>query len=328
MSRINELRFIARIAHMYYMEGKRQSAIAAQLHLSQATVSRMLKRAHDENIVRISLASPEGTYAEAEAALRRQYGLTEAIVVDCAEDRQGAIMSRIGEAAAHFLETTIQPGEVIGVSSWSQTILKMIDNIHPMKQGKARSVVQLLGGLGNPSVQKHATQLTTRLAQLTGGEPLILSAPGVAASREAKIVLLGDSYVRSTIEQFRNISLAVVGIGAIEPSQMLADSGNVFSETELAQVTAGGAVSEISLRFFDAEGRDVKTPLDERVIGMTTEELRAVPRVIALAGGQSKTAAIDAALKSGALDILITDRFTAARLVGLPAETQGAVAGL
>lgn len=315
MPRVNELRFIARIAHMYYIEGKRQSAIAEHLHLSQATVSRMLKRAHEENIVRISLASPEGTYTEAEAGLRQKYGLTEAIVVDCAEDRQGAIMSRIGEAAAHFLETTIQEGEVIGVSSWSQTILKMIGNIHPMRQGKARSVVQLLGGMGNPSVQKHATQLTTSLAQLTGGEPLILSAPGVAASREAKIVLLGDAYVRETMEQFRNISLAIVGIGAIEPSQMLADSGNIFSEAELSQLTAGGAVSEISLRFFDAEGRDVKTPLDERVIGMTTEELRAVPRVIALAGGQPKTAAIAAALKSGALDVLITDHFTADRLL-------------
>lgn len=325
MSRVNELRFIARVAHMYYIEGKRQSAIAQQLHLSQATVSRMLKRAHDENIVRISLASPAGTYADSEAELRRKYGIIEAIVVDCAEDRQGAIMARIGEAAAHFLESTIQTGEVIGVSSWSQTILKMIDNIHPMKQGKARAVVQLLGGIGNPNVQKHATQLTARLAQLTGGEQMVLSAPGVAASREAKIVLLGDSFVRATMEQYRNVSLAIVGIGAMEPSQMLADSGNIFSAAELSLLTEKGAVSEISLRFFDADGRDVKTPLDDRVIGMSTEELRAVPRVMALAGGQAKTAAIDAALRSGALDILVTDRFTAGRLVGQEEESDEAL---
>lgn len=315
MSRNNELRLIARIAHMYYIEGKRQSEIAKHLHLSQATVSRMLKRAHDENIVRISLASPEGTYTDLEAGLRRKYNLPEAIVVDCAEDRDAAIMARIGEAAAHFLEATLQPGEIIGVSSWSQTILKMIDNIHPMKKGSARLIVQMLGGIGNPNVQKHATQLTTRLAQLTGADSLILNAPGVVSSREAKIVLLGDNYVRETMEQFRNITLAIIGIGAIQPSPVLADSGNVFSEAELRQVMEGGAVSEINLRFYNAEGQVVKTPLDDRVIGMSTEELRAVPRVIAVAGGKAKTTAIDAALKSGVIKILVTDHFTAVRLL-------------
>ena len=35
-----------------------------------------------------------------------------------------------------------------------------------------------------------------RLAQLTGGEARLLPAPGVAQSREARLVLLGDPYVR------------------------------------------------------------------------------------------------------------------------------------
>jgi hypothetical protein len=86
-------------------------------------------------------------------------------------------MARIGEAAAHFLETTLQTDEIIGVSSWSETILKMVDNIHPMKAGKARYVVQTLGGIGDPTVQIHANQLTTRLARLTGAEAHLLSAP-------------------------------------------------------------------------------------------------------------------------------------------------------
>ena len=38
-------------------------------------------------------------------------------------------------------------------------------------------------------------------------------------------------------------------------------------------------------------------------------------RVVALAGGKSKTEAIRAVIKSGLIDVLITDRFTAERLV-------------
>ncbi|MFK8081840.1 MAG: sugar-binding transcriptional regulator [Granulosicoccus sp.] len=305
---------MTRVAQRYYVDGQRQSAIANDLSISQATVSRLLKRAHDEAIVRISLTAPQGTYPELEASLRSQYGIAEVIVVDCSEDRTGAIISRIGEAAAHLLETTLQNDEVIGISSWSQTIVKMIDNVHPMNQGKAKSVVQTLGGIGNPNVQKHATQVTTRLAQLTGAESVILQAPAVAASKEAKIILLGEQFVREATEQFENITLAFIGIGAVEPSDMLAQSGNIFSESELKQLSKKGAVAELSQRFIDAQGKQVLLPLNERVIGMSLEQLRGVPRVVALAGGQSKTQAIDATLKSGVINTLVTDRFTAERL--------------
>lgn len=314
MTRVNELRMIARVAQMYHVEGLRQAAIAEHLRISQATVSRMLKKAIDEEIVRTTIVPPLGTYSDLEEKLRSRFGLSEAIVVECSEDRDGAIMSRIGEAAAHFLEATLQKDEVIGVSSWSETILRMVDNIHPMKSGGAKYVVQTLGGMGDPAVQTHATQLTTRLARLTGAEAQLLNTPGVAQSREAKLVLSGDTFVRETMDLFGKITLAIVGIGSIEPSSLLARSGNVFSSREHADIEEAGGVGDISLRFFDADGGIVKTPLDDRVIGMTLEELSTVDRVMALAGGQSKTEAIRGALRSGVVDLLVTDKFTAGRL--------------
>lgn len=314
MGRINELRLIARVAQMYHVEHKRQAEIAEVLRMSQATVSRMLKRAEQEDIVRTTIIPPPGTFAELETALRDRYGLTEAIVIDCSEDRDGAIMARIGEAAAHFLEVTLQEGEVIGVSSWSQTILRMVDNIHPLKTAKARYVVQILGGMGEASVQTHATQLTARLAKLSGGEPRLLLVQGVTSSREAKLVMLADPVVRGTMDLFGRLSLAIVGIGAVEPSELLARSGNVFSRQEMAMLHEAGAVGEISFRFYDTDGKQVVTPLNDRVIGITLEELKSAARVMALAGGASKTEAIAGALRLGIIDVLVTDKFTAARL--------------
>ncbi len=314
MGRINELRLIARVAQMYHIEGRRQAEIAETLRMSQATVSRMLKRAEQEDIVRTTVIPPPGTFADLELALRDRYALNEAIVVDCSEDRDGAIMARIGEAAAHFLEVTLQTDEVIGVSSWSQTILRMVDNIHPMKATKAKFVVQLLGGMGEPAAQTHATQLIARLAKLTGGEARLLLVQGITSSREAKLVMLSDPMVRGTMDLFGRLSLAIIGIGAVEPSELLSRSGNVFSRQELALLNEAGAVGEISFRFFDREGRLVDTPLNERVLGVTLDDLRKADRVIALAGGEAKTAAIAGALHLGLIDVLVTDKFTAARL--------------
>ncbi|API51484.1 sugar-binding transcriptional regulator [Rhizobium johnstonii] len=315
MTRLNELRLISRVAQMYHLEGRRQAEIAQHLRLSQATVSRMLKRAEAEDIVRTSVTPPVGTYSELESALREKYDLPEAIVVECTEDRDGAIMARIGEAAAHLLEVTLAPGEIIGVSSWSQTISKMVENIHPLKSAQAKYVVQTLGGMGDPSVQTHATQLTTRLARLTGAEPKLLAVQGVTTSREAKFLMQADPYVRETMDLFGSITLAIVGIGAVEPSELLARSGNIFSSRELSDLAEAGAVGDISLRFFDKNGKPVKTPLDDRVIGLPLEDLERVDRVIALAGGSKKTDAIAGALRVGVIDMLVTDKFTAQRLI-------------
>lgn len=314
MGRVNELRLIARIAQMYHTEGKRQADIAGLLRMSQATVSRMLKRAEQENIVRTTVIPPPGTFVELENSLRDRFGLTEAIVIDCSEDRDGAIMARIGEAAAHFLEVTLQPDEIIGVSSWSQTILRLVDNIHPFRGVKAKHVVQILGGMGDSAVQTHATELISRLARLTGAEARLLLVQGITSSREAKLVMLADPVVRGTMDLFGRLSLAIVGIGAVEPSELLARSGNVFSPQELALLHEAGAVGEISFRFFNKDGKLVNTPLNERVIGISLEDLSKTDRVMALAGGESKTAAIAGALRLGVIDILVTDKFTAARL--------------
>ena len=137
---------------------------------------------------------------------------------------------------------------------------------------------------------------------------------GITSSREAKLVMLADPVVRETMDLFSRLSLAIVGIGAVEPSELLARSGNTFSRQEMAMLHEAGAVGEISYRFYDKNGRPVETPLNDRVIGLSLEELRKTDRVMALAGGESKTQAIAGALKLGVVDVLVTDKFTAARL--------------
>ena len=57
------------------------------------------------------------------------------------------------------------------------------------------------------------------------------------------------------------------------------------------------------------------TPLNDRVIAFELQELERVPRVIGIAGGKRKTAAIRGALQGRWINILITDRSTAERLV-------------
>jgi len=313
MARIDELRLMGKVARMYYEQGLRQTEIMNRLNMSQSTISRLLKRAEKAGIVRITVSVPSGAHPELEDALQDKYGLKEAIVIDSTAD-DDQIVRDLGPAAAYYVETTLKPGEVVGISSWSAALLAMVDAMQPNTRTAGVRVVQILGGVGNPSAEVHATHLTRRFADLVGGTATLLPAPGVVGSADAARVLLNDRYVQEALGLIGTVTLALVGIGGIEPSRLLAASGNVFSASELQGLRHKNAVGDICLRFFDAQGAPVVTPLNDRVIGMNLEQLRGVNRVVGVAGGRRKVAAIRAALIGRLINVLIADRATARAL--------------
>jgi len=314
MARLDEIRLMAKVARLYYESGLRQTDITERLNIHQSTVSRLLRRAEKEGIIRITLNMPSGLHPELEDALVSSFDLREAIVVDSI-DREGQVARDLGAAAAFYVETTVKPREVIGISSWSAALLAMVESMHPRPRATDARVVQILGGIGNPGAQTHATQLTQRLAQLVSGTATLLPAPGAVGSAEARRVMLEDPYVRQATALFRSLTLALVGIGAVEPSKLLAASGNVFSPRELKSLSDRGAVGDICLRFFDSEGTPIETPLNDRVIAIELSQLKRVDRVVGVAGGKRKTEAILGALRGGLINVLITDRSTAERLI-------------
>ncbi|WP_238625421.1 sugar-binding transcriptional regulator [Aggregatilinea lenta] len=307
---------MAKVAHLYHVEGLTQKDIGGRLALSQATISRLLKRAIDEKIVRTTVSLPAGVYADLEEQVRQRYNLREVIITDCVDpDNEYEIQRSLGAAAAFFVENTVRQGEIIGISSWSATLLAMVDAMHPISQATHAQVVQILGGVGQPGAEVHATRLTDRLAKLVNGTARFLSAPGIVGSIDARDILLNDPYVAETLALFEQVTLALVGIGSVQPSQLLASSGNIFSAAELGMLRQQGAVGDICLRFFGADGTPALTPLNERVIGMPLERLGCVERTVAISGGERKHAAVRGALQGRWINVLITDRFTAEYLL-------------
>lgn len=124
-----------------------------------------------------------------------------------------------------------------------------------------------------------------------------------------------DPAVREAADFFDKVDIALVGIGSLEPSKLLASSGNTFSLEELRELRRLGAVGDICLRFIDAQGRAIRSALMNRVIGIELASLKRATRVVGIAGGPRKISAIHAALKGGWINVLITDRHTAEKLL-------------
>ena len=314
MPRNTETRLMVKLARMYYVQGLRQQDITESLGVHQSTISRLLKRARESNIVRMIVDVPRGVHSELEEQLEAKYGLREAFVVDCPDDEEHMIRE-LGAAAAFQLETILRPKERIGISSWSRHLLAMVDQLHPTPRAEGGLVIQMLGGVGTPELQGRATQLANQLSKLIGANPVLLQAPGVTGSAKARDLLIKEPYVHETMEYFPTLDLALVGIGALKPSALLESSGNTFKKAELQTLQKLGAVGDICMRFFNEDGLEIQSPLLDRVIGIDLPTLKRVNRIVGIAGGPSKFRAIKAAITGKLINVLITDQKTAQRLV-------------
>src|SRR3954454_21720878 len=141
---------------------------------------------------------------------------------DVHEDRESGIIRDLGAATARYLEASLTGGDVVGISSWSSTLRAAVDAMRPLppKAGAERAV-QLFGGVGNPDAEAHAARLTQRFAAHTGARPTFLLAPGLASSVDARDALVTDRFVKEALDGLADVTLALVGIGALEPSSLL-----------------------------------------------------------------------------------------------------------
>lgn len=309
------LSLLTKVARLYHEQGIRQPEIAERLSISQSRVSRLLKEAATLGIVRTVVVPPAGVYPELEDALQQQYGLRDVVVADAGGEDELSILNAIGAAGATYLETTLHADDRVGISSWSSSLLAVVDAMAPRPARSARSIVQAIGGVGHASVQVKATHLTERLASVTGAEPVFLPAPGLVASTVVRDSLIADPHIASVVAAWQELTVLLVGVGSLQPSPLLKESGNTLSEDEMERLRDLGAVGDVCLRFFDADGVLVKSPLNDRVLGVSVDELRSVPRRVAVAGGTRKLEAIRAGLRGKWIDVLITDHRTARDLL-------------
>ena len=234
----------------------------------------MLRRASETGIVRTVVTVPPEVHADLEDELRAAYSLRDVVVVN------DASLPALGAATAPYLDATVAAGERIGIASWSATLMAAADAMSAPVASQAEEVTQLVGGIGDPAVQFRATGLTARLAELTGARAVPLPAPGLLRSVALRGALVLDPAVAGVMDGWDELTLALVGIGALEPSVLLEQSGNAICATELGDLRERGAVSDICFRFFDAAGRAVDSPLDARVLGIAPERLHAIGRRI------------------------------------------------
>ncbi|HEV7809935.1 MAG TPA: sugar-binding domain-containing protein [Candidatus Limnocylindrales bacterium] len=314
------------VARLFFERQLSKVEIAARLGISRFRVARLIDRALAEGAVRIEFRDAPQQQRDLAAAMERAFGLDLCVVASTATDGPGATAA-VAALAADVVDGLLGPSETIGVA-WGSTLAAVVGAMRPRSEPSI-DVVQLAGSSRALGAGTDPGDLTRVLAARIGGAVHPLHAPAFVDSVDARAMLLRQPEIAATMHEFARLSLALIGVGSFGappargatslPSSSLLRSG-AMTARDVGDLVRRGAIGDLVVHPFDERGRFVPSATTERAIAISVDDLRNVPRVVAVAAGREKAAAIRGALRTGVIRILVTDATAAREIVTGAAE--------
>lgn len=299
------------IARLYYLRNMTHQQIAAKLGLSRVKVTRLVQQAVDEGIVEFRIADPAVEALELQDRLEQAYGLSQVLVVAGA-DTQGGSLDALGRCAAAWLSDRLEDDMVVGLG-WGRTLNAMLPHLGRSPR-RSLTVVSLTGGLAANASQPNPYDTATGVAARIGAQPRYLLVPAVVDTVEAHDVLLAQATASSVTALWSRVQVAMMSIGVLAPN-----TGVFYSladpDAAVESAIAAGGVGDLLARPFDSAGRFIAVEHAARTIAIESSQLKRVRHVVGVAGGVEKVNAIEGALRTGLLNVLITDETAARALV-------------
>jgi len=244
-------------------------------------------------------------FAEMEKQLRVILDISRVIIVPGDSDEDPWVKNEMGLAGVKVMEECIHPNSIIAVTGGT-TMAAVAEMTRPLKKGIHPLFVSARGGLGE-RVENQANTICAKMAEKADGTHRLLHVPD-PLSEESYQSLIEEPSIREVVDLIRRADIVIHGIGdAKTMASRRKTAPEIWEKIEREQ-----AVAEAFGYYFDRAGRIVHKV---KTIGLRLEDLYDSRTVLAVAGGKSKAAAIEAYFKRGPNSILVTDEAAAAEII-------------
>ena len=303
---------LVEVARLYYEQNYSQQQIAERLGLSRPGVSRLLKQAREQDIIKIEIHDPMHNRVKLEAGLRDEFHLEKVMVVSSKGNDAESIKTELGKTAADYLDTLVTDGLTLGIS-WGTTVREIARHLHP-RPVHNMTVVQMLGGISKSKRDTHASESALKIGENYQAVPYLLPLPAIVDNAELKNTIVSDKNIARVLELAQQSEIALFSVGVFNHDSVLVQA-EYFLRKEVEALLAQGAVCDICSRLITADGKICSAELDDRTIGIGLNDLKQKKLAIAVAGGREKLLPIRAGLRGGYFNVLITDEWVAGALL-------------
>jgi len=304
---------LAEIAEQYFVEGKTQAQIARGIGVDRSMISRWLAEARKMGIVDIRVNWPVVVDNQLELKLVETFGLQRASVVVEQPNRPDGMLGNLGKACSWLLKDYLTPTTTIAIGMGS-AIREVIDELDTRTRPIA-GVVQLTGSLGSHSRPMDGHDLVLRAVEKLGGDTYFLNAPFILDTIDLAQALRRNRSVEETLLKARECDVALVGIGTTSQEREIYYEAGYMLEGDMEYLLSEGVVGEICGLHFTVDGTTTAAEYEKRLITVDRATLLGIPDRIGIAGGNRKIDAILGALRSGLVNILVTDYLVAEELL-------------
>ncbi|GMA09324.1 DeoR family transcriptional regulator [Tetragenococcus halophilus subsp. flandriensis] len=309
----SEEKELVRVSSMYYEEGMTQAEIARNMGVSRSLISKMLIDAKEAGVVEIFINSKSSYSIRLERELELQYDLKRVLVVDTLDLETSEVKKMAAREAALWLQKMIKGSKKLGIS-WGESLRELV-NRYPFEKQSDVTIFPLIGGMGDKYIDIHSNQLCYDLARKLRGKTRYLYAPALISNSSLRKELANNPTIYNVMEESKSVDIALVGISDPRNNSTMEKIGYIDKE-DIENLKENKVIGDINSRFFGEDGKEADVNINQQVMGISLEEIKKIPTVMAIAYENSKFDAIEVAVKHKLFNVLVTTDEIAKRLLG------------
>ena len=329
---LTDERFLRKIAYMYYEDGHSQETIAEMEFCSRQTVGKALQKAKERGIVRISIVPDlrTGYLRNLSREVRVQLGLEDLILVSgrnmnmiAANGHLDDVVTEITSAAAEYLDQMLTNSDILAVSGGRRFMRSLVQYLNPGRVLPHLQVVATIGFVESHTSSGDANLIAFDLAQAYGANHLWFPCPAFLTDSEQVQHIRQFPIIKDAYEMMVRANIIVMSLWTPYSNTDMVSRG-ILSQEQLEMMGKYRPAADINHWVFDTSGKCINELLDPSPYFLSGLEIprlkesiqRRNAKVILVVGGSpSYIPAIQAVLRAGLVNILVTDHITAQLLL-------------
>lgn len=321
-----DLQKLVEIAKMYHIQDMNQEQIAKVFGISRSAVSMCLTEAKNNGIIQVHINDMSVNNEELGREMEECFGLRKCIVVPSGARNTDVLLRIVISQAVRFAaEELFVSHSSVGIA-WGTTCSEFMRSFPEDTNLCDISVVPLVGASPLLTQEYQLNESIRMFAEKMRGVPLFIYSPGLVETLEDKRRILESNFMQPLLDRWGNMDYAMLGIGRRREKGELRlfyqdaekpGSGNRqpkrSTQTMLDEICSFSdmAVGDICARQFDIYGRFADNDHNNKLIGVSGEQLGKIKHVLAVAVGSDKVFAIIGALRTKTIHYFVTDENTA-----------------